>query len=118
MKVIAPEASEWLHQWSNVSAGPDVGGKESSDPLKCDCYPDKNTTSCSSTCTSGGGYDYGHAMFADSAAWAAFDILGVHQYDSQVAMPWPTDVNGGKPNKEIWQTEMSGVKWWPEQGPS
>ena len=33
-------------------------------------------------------------------------------------MPWPSDVNGGKPNKEVWQTEMSGVKWWPEQGPS
>ena len=32
-------------------------------------------------------------------------------------MPWPSDVNGGKPNKEVWQTEMSGVKWWPEQGP-
>ena len=48
----------------------------------------------------------------------AIDILGVHEYDSQVAMPWPSDVNGGKPNKEVWQTEMSGVKWWPEQGPS
>ena len=33
-------------------------------------------------------------------------------------MPWPSDVNGGTPNKEVWQTEMSGVKWWPEQGPS
>jgi O-glycosyl hydrolase len=118
VKIIAPEASEWLHQWSNVSAGPDVGGHESSDPFKCGCYPDKNTNSCSSTCTSGGGYDYGHAMAADSAAWAAFDILGVHEYDSQSAVAWPSDVNGGKPNKEVWQTEMSGVKWWPEQGPS
>jgi glucuronoarabinoxylan endo-1,4-beta-xylanase len=118
VKIIAPEASEWLHTWSNVSAGPDVGGKESSDPFKCGCYPDKNTTSCSSTCTSGGGYDYGHYLAKDATAWAAFDILGVHQYDSQVAMPWPSDVNGGKPNKEVWQTEMSGVKWWPEQGPS
>jgi glucuronoarabinoxylan endo-1,4-beta-xylanase len=118
IKVIAPEASEWLHTWSNVSAGPDVGGKESSDPFKCGCYPDKNTTSCSSTCTSGGGYDYGHYLAKDATAWAAFDILGVHQYDSQVAVPWPSDVNGGKPNKEVWQTEMSGVKWWPEQGPS
>ena len=117
--IIAPEASEWLHQWSNVSAGPDVNGKESSDPLKCGCFPDKNTNSCASTCTSGGGgYDYGHVMAADSAAWAAFDILGVHQYDSQVAVKWPADVNGGVPNKEVWQTEMSGVKWWPEQGPS
>ena len=118
VKVIAPEASEWLHTWSNVSAGPDVGGKESSDPLKCGCFPDKNTTSCASTCTTGGGYDYGHFLAKDTAAWAAIDILGVHQYDSQVAMPWPADVNGGKPNKEVWQTEMSGVKWWPEQGPS
>ena len=33
-------------------------------------------------------------------------------------MPWPADVNGGMPNKEVWQTEMSGVKWWPEQGPT
>jgi len=27
-------------------------------------------------------------------------------------------VNGGKRDKEIWQTEMSGVRYWPEQGPS
>jgi O-glycosyl hydrolase len=114
--IIAPEASEWLHQWSNVSAGPDVNGKESSDPLKCGCFPDKNTNSCS--CASGMGYDYGHAMAANSAAWAAFDILGVHEYDSQSAVAWPSDINGGKPNKEVWQTEMSGVKWWPDQGPS
>jgi glucuronoarabinoxylan endo-1,4-beta-xylanase len=118
VKVIAPEASEWLHTWSNVSAGPDVGGHESSDPLKCNCYPDKNTTSCAAACMTGGGYDYGHYLASDTTAWAAIDILGVHQYDSQVAMPWPADVNGGKPNKEVWQTEMSGVKWWPEQGPS
>ena len=118
VKIIAPEASEWLHTWSNVSAGPDVSGKESSDPLKCGCFPDKNTTSCASACMTGGGYDYGHYLAADTAAWGDFDILGVHQYDSQVAMPWPADVNGGKPNKEIWETEMSGVKWWPEQGPS
>ena len=117
--IIAPEASEWLHTWSNVSAGPDVNGKESSDPLKCGCFPDKNTNSCASTCTSGyGGYDYGHALAANATAWADFDILGVHQYDSQVAVPWPADVNGGKPNKEVWETEMSGVKWWPEQGPT
>ena len=118
VKVIAPEASEWLHTWSNVSAGPDAAGKESSDPLKCGCFPDKNTTSCASTCSTGGGYDYGHFLAKDTAAWAAFDILGVHEYDSQVAMPWPADVNGGKPDHEVWQTEMSGVKWWPEQGPS
>jgi glucuronoarabinoxylan endo-1,4-beta-xylanase len=118
VKVIAPEASEWIHTWSNVSAGPDVGGHDSSDPLKCGCFPDKNPTSCASSCSSGGGYDYGHVLAADATAWGAIDILGVHEYDSQVAYPWPSDVNGGKPNKEIWQTEMSGVKWWPEQGPS
>ena len=113
VKVIAPEASEWEHTWSNKSAGPNPGGKNSSDPLKCGFPP-----STTGACTTGGGYDYGHYMAKDTAAWAAFDILGVHQYDSQVAMPWPSDVNGGKPNKEVWQTEMSGVKWWPEQGPS
>jgi glucuronoarabinoxylan endo-1,4-beta-xylanase len=43
------------------------------------------------------------------------DILGVHQYDSQVAEPWPADVPDKKP---VWQTEMSGVKYWPEEGPS
>jgi O-glycosyl hydrolase len=118
VKVIAPEASEWLHQWSNVSAGPDVNGKESSDPLKCGCFSDKNTTSCASSCSNGGGYDYGHILAADSTAWAAIDIIGVHEYDSQVAMAWPSDINGGKPNKEVWQTEMSGVKWWAQQGPS
>jgi O-glycosyl hydrolase len=42
--------------------------------------------------------------------------MGVHEYDTQHAEVWPADVNGGKPNKEVWQTEMSGVKWWPEQG--
>jgi glucuronoarabinoxylan endo-1,4-beta-xylanase len=118
VKVIAPEASEWIHTWSNVSAGPDVNGKESSDPLKCGCFPDKNTNNCASSCATGGGYDYGHFLAKDATAWAAIDILGVHEYDSQVAEPWPADVNGGKPDKEVWQTEMSGVKWWPEQGPS
>jgi glucuronoarabinoxylan endo-1,4-beta-xylanase len=118
VKVIAPEASEWIHTWSNVSAGPDAAGKESSDPLKCGCFPDKNTNGCASTCMSGNGYDYGHWLAKDSTAWGAIDILGVHEYDSQQAIPWPSDVNGGKPDKEVWQTEMSGVKWWPEQGPS
>jgi len=117
VKVIAPEASEWIHNWSNVSAGPDAAGKNSSDPLKCGCFPN-STTACAATCTMGNGYDYGHFLAKDTTAWGAFDIMGVHEYDSQVAMPWPSDVNGGKPNKEVWQTEMSGVKWWPEQGPS
>jgi glucuronoarabinoxylan endo-1,4-beta-xylanase len=113
VKVITPETSEWNHLWSNTSAGPDPGGKNSSDPLKCG-FPASTT----GTCTTGGGYDYGHYLAADATAWAAFDIIGTHEYDSQIASPWPSDVNGGKPNKEVWQTEMSGVKWWPEQGPS
>ncbi|WP_437895437.1 glycoside hydrolase family 30 beta sandwich domain-containing protein [Sorangium sp. So ce124] len=58
-----------------------------------------------------------HALAADPDAWAAFDILGTHQYDTQVAYPWPDDVPP-RGDKEVWQTEMSGVKWWPEQGPS
>jgi glucuronoarabinoxylan endo-1,4-beta-xylanase len=110
VKVIAPESSEWNHLWSNVSAGPDPGGKNSSDPLKCG-FPPSN-----SACDTGGGYDYGHYLAKDSAAWAAFDIVGTHQYDSQEAYAWPSDVTAAK--KEVWQTEMSGVKWWPEQGPS
>jgi len=109
VKVIAPEASEWIHNWSNDSAsGSEPGNKNSSDPLKCG-FP-KGTM-----CAAGKGYDYGHALFADKAAWAALDIMGVHQYDTQVAEPWPADVTEKKP---VWQTEMSGVKWWPEQGPS
>jgi glucuronoarabinoxylan endo-1,4-beta-xylanase len=113
VKVIAPEASEWNHAWSNTSAGPDVSGKNSSDPLKCG-FPASTT----GPCTMGLGYDYGHYMAKDATAWAAFDIFGVHEYDSQTATPWPSDVNGGKPDHEVWETEMSGVKWWNEQGPS
>jgi len=113
VKMIAPETSEWNHLWSNVSAGPDSAGKNSSDPLKCGFPP-----STTGACTTGGGYDYGHYLAKDATAWAAIDIIGTHEYDSQIASPWPADVNGGKPDKEIWQTEMSGVKWWPEQGPS
>jgi len=118
VKVIAPETSEWNHLWTNISAGPDPGGHESSDPLGCGCFPDKNTNSCASKCSLGMGYDYGHYLAKDTAAWADFDIIGTHEYDSQVATAWPSDVNGGKPNKEVWQTEMAGVKWWPEQGAS
>ena len=107
VKVLAPEASEWLHTWSSKSACcSEPSGKNSSDPLKCGFPP---------TCALGTGYDYGHALYKDSTAWAQIDILGVHQYDSQVAEPWPSDVPDKKP---VWQTEMSGVKWWPEQGPS
>jgi glucuronoarabinoxylan endo-1,4-beta-xylanase len=115
VKVIAPEPSEWSHLWSNTSAtGSSPSNKNSSDPLKCGCFG--TSTSCSSTCASGGGYDYGHYLARDSAAWAAFDIIGVHEYDTQHAEPWPSDVTAAR--KEVWQTEMSGVKWWPEQGAS
>ncbi len=110
VKVLAPEASEWLHNWSSESAkGSEPGNKNSSDPLKCG-FPASATQ-----CPLGKGYDYGHALWADKTAWAALDIMGVHQYDTQVAEPWPADVTEKKP---VWQTEMSGVKWWPEQGPS
>jgi len=108
VKVIAPEASEWIHTWSNTSAsGSEPSGKNSSDPLKCG-FPATN-------CATGKGYDYGHALYKDATAWAALDIMGVHQYDTQVAEPWPADVPD---KKTVWQTEMSGVKWWKEQGPS
>jgi len=115
VKLISPEASEWIHIWSNTSAvGSTVTSHpNSSDPLKCGCFG--TSTSCSSACASGGGYDYGHYLYKDSAAWAAVDILGVHQYDTQLAEPWPADVPDKKP---VWQTEMSGVKYWPEGEPT
>jgi glucuronoarabinoxylan endo-1,4-beta-xylanase len=98
VKLIAPEPSEWIHLWTNESGtGSYPGGKPSSNPLH------------------GMNYDYGHAFFKDATAWGLIDILGVHQYDTQVAEPWPSDVTTRKP---IFQTEMSGVAWWPEEGPS
>lgn len=120
-KVIAPEASEWIHAWSNASATGSLvsGHPQSSDPLNCGCYSNTPTeTGCAQTCLDGNGYDYGHWLWKDQEAWKAFDIFGVHEYDSQIAFAWPADVNGGKRDKEIWQTEMSGVRYWPEQGPS
>jgi len=65
-----------------------------------------------------GGYDYGHWLASDPAAWSAFDILGVHEYESQIGYAWPADVTGGVRDKEVWETEMSGVLHWPEEGPS
>jgi glucuronoarabinoxylan endo-1,4-beta-xylanase len=124
IKVIAPEASEWIHTWSNLSGtGSTVASHpDSSDPLKCGCFSNTITkeaeAKCAATCQDGNGYDYGHALWKDQEAWKAFDILGVHEYDSQVAFPWPADVNGGVRDKEVWQTEMSGVMHWPEEGPS
>ena len=110
------EASEWLHVWTNESACcSEPSGLPSSDPLDCGGF---NGDPISAACTTNfAGYDYGHALAADPDAWAAFDILGTHQYDSQVAFPWPDDVPP-RGDKEVWETEMSGVKWWPEQGPS
>ena len=115
VKLISPEASEWIHIWSNTSAtGSTVSSHpNSSDPLKCGCFG--TSTDCASSCANGNGYDYGHALYQDKDAWAAVDILGVHQYDTQVAEPWPADVPEKKP---VWQTEMSGVKYWPEGEPS
>jgi O-glycosyl hydrolase len=130
-QVIAGEASSWIHAWSNLSpTGARVtgGGYESSDPLKCDCFSNTIDPTAAATCATHcvgaggelaeGGYDYGHWLAKDQKTWDAFDILGVHEYESQVAYAWPADVNGGQKNKEVWQTEMSGVMYWPEQGPS
>jgi O-glycosyl hydrolase len=128
IKVIAPETSEWNHLWSNLSAcGSQPSGLKSSDPLNCGCFISNSSTpgatctaaasaACSSSCTSGSGYDYGHSLHADSAAWADFDIVGTHEYDDQTAFPWPASEFAK--DKEVWVTEMAGVKWWPEQGPS
>lgn len=121
VKVIAPEASEWIHAWSNASATGSLVSSHphSSDPLNCGCYSNTPTEmGCAQTCLDGNGYDYGHWLWKDQTAWGAFDIFGVHEYDSQIAYAWPADVNGGKRDKEVWQTEMSGVMYWPEQGPS
>ncbi|HET7543221.1 MAG TPA: glycoside hydrolase family 30 beta sandwich domain-containing protein [Polyangiaceae bacterium] len=120
-KVIAPEASEWIHAWSNASGtGSTVSSHpQSSDPLACGCFSTTlDATGCAQTCLDGNGYDYGHWLWKDQDAWKAFDIFGVHEYDSQKAFAWPADVNNGKRDKEVWQTEMSGVKYWPEEGPS
>ncbi len=124
VKVIAPEASEWIHAWSTLSATGSLiaSHPNSSDPHKCGCFsntidPEKEKT-CDAKCLKGDGYDYGHYLWKDQEAWKSFDIFGVHQYDSQIAYAWPADVNDGKRDKEIWQTEMSGVMHWPEQGPS
>ncbi len=124
VKVIAPEASEWIHAWSNISGTGSIVSSHphSSDPHGCGCFGNEITpeleATCAQKCLDGDGYDYGHWLWKDQDAWAAFDILGVHEYDSQIAFPWPDDVNGGVRDKEVWQTEMSGVRHWPEEGPS
>jgi O-glycosyl hydrolase len=121
VKLLAPEPSEWIHLWSNTSAtGSTVASHpNSSDPLKCGCFGNTpTTTGCASTCADGNGYDYGHWLAKDATAWAAIDILGTHEYDSEKAEPWPADVDGGKRSKPIYETEVSGVHYWPEEGPS
>ena len=121
VKLIAPEPSEWIHLWSNTSAtGSTVSGHpNSSDPFKCGCFGNTpTTTGCASTCAEGNGYDYGHWLAKDTTAWAAVDIIGTHEYDTQKAEPWPADVDGGKRSKPVYETEVSGVMYWPEQGPS
>jgi glucuronoarabinoxylan endo-1,4-beta-xylanase len=90
IKVIAPETSEWIHLWTNDSA------PGSTDALN-------------------GKYDYGNVLAKDTDAWAQVDMVGTHQYDTQVAEPWPSGVPQTKP---VWMTEMSGPKGWPEEGPS
>jgi len=87
VKITAPDPAEWLHLWSNDSA---IG---SQNPL------------------SGVGYDYGHALARDAEAWALIDIFGTQQYDTELAVPWPSDV---PQSKAVWQTQMSGIEWWPE----
>jgi glucuronoarabinoxylan endo-1,4-beta-xylanase len=121
VKLLAPEPSEWLHLWSNTSAtGSTVSGHvNSSDPLKCGCFAnDPVTTGCASTCDQGNGYDYGHWLAKDPTAWGFVDIVGTHEYDTQKALGWPADVDGGKRSKEVWETEASGVLYWPEAGPT
>ena len=118
VKLIAPEPSEWIHLWSNASAtGSTVAGHpNSSDPLKCGCFSNTpTTTGCASTCATGDGYDYGHFLAKDATAWGLIDIIGTHEYDSQKAEAWPADVDGGKRSKTIYETEMSGVHYWPER---
>lgn len=121
VKLMAPEPSEWIHLWSNTSAtGSTVSSHpNSSDPLGCGCFGNTpTTTGCASKCANGDGYDYGHWLAKDATAWGAVDIVATHEYDSQKAEPWPADVDGGKRSKEVWETEVSGVMYWPEQGPS
>jgi glucuronoarabinoxylan endo-1,4-beta-xylanase len=121
VKVIAPEVDEWNHAWSNASATGSLVAEHphSSDPLNCGCFSnDAVETGCAQACLDGNGYDYGHWLWKDPEAWQAFDIFGVHEHDSQRAYAWPADVNGGKRDKEVWQTDMSGMKYWPEGEPS
>ncbi len=122
VKLMAPEPSEWLHLWSNAflpRARSVASHQNSSDPLGCGCFAnDPTTTGCASKCTTGGGYDYGHSGSPRIRRRGACRHCGTHEYDTQQALAWPSDVDGGKRSKEVWETEMSGVMYWPEQGRS
>lgn len=122
-KLIAPETSSWTHLWSNLSpTAEDQGFYESADPFRCNCFANEidaaTEATCAPHCLNGDGYDYGHWLARDPDSWSAVDILGVHQYESQIANAWPADVSGGVRDKEVWQTEMAGQTNWPETGPS
>jgi glucuronoarabinoxylan endo-1,4-beta-xylanase len=90
LKIMPPETRQWQRLWSNASA------PDGTDPL------------------GGMGYDYGHALARVGELWPQIDLLATHQYDTLRAAPWPNDV----PNKPLWVTEMSGVKYFPEGEPS
>lgn len=60
-----------------------------------------------------GDYNYGTLILADPQAAAAVDILATHMYETQVAVAPPAGLD-----KPIWETEMSGVMGYPEEGPS
>ncbi len=60
-----------------------------------------------------GDYNYGTLILADPEAAAAVDILATHMYETQDAVAPPAGLS-----KPIWETEMSGVMGYPEEGPS
>ncbi|HEX3020634.1 MAG TPA: hypothetical protein VHP36_10050, partial [Chitinispirillaceae bacterium] len=58
VKIIAPEASEWVHVWSTASATQkDAGFYHSSDPLGCGCFSNEGEENgCAQKCLNGDGY--------------------------------------------------------------
>ena len=98
IKVIAPEASDWVDAWSNASGtGSTVSGHpQSSDPLNCGCFANSLTVDrLRSNLPRREWLRLRPLAREGSRAWKAFDIFGVHEYDSQIAFAWPADVNGG-----------------------
>src|SRR5690606_35221382 len=50
-KMIAPDASLWIHVWSNLSPTNKAnGGYDSSDPLDCNCFSNAITAAAEATC--------------------------------------------------------------------